>query len=222
MNWNEICVAVIPCFNEAGNIGSLLRQIQAFPLKSIVVDDASTDSSVAEATEGGATVLSHAKNSGKGAALITGLTEAWKRGYAWAILLDGDGQHKPEHIPEFWQRAEQTSVALVIGNRMPNAQAIPWLRRRVNIWMSRRISQRAGCFFPDSQCGFRLVNLAIWTKLPIQSQHFEIESEMLIAFVKGGYPVEFIPISVVAAGRKSKIHPITDTIRWFRWWIRTR
>jgi hypothetical protein len=101
---------------------------------------------------------------------------------------------------------------------MHNPQAIPWLRRRVNRWMSRRLSERAGQFLPDSQCGFRLVNLKAWAGLSLETDHFEIESEMLLAFIRAGYRVEFVPIQVVGRGRSSRIHPVADSLRWWRWW----
>ena len=143
----------------------------------------------------------HVRNFGKGAALKTGFSAALKGEFEWALAMDGDGQHKPQDVPAFLRCAEQTHARLVIGNRMHHAQAIPWLRRQVNRWMSRRISERAGQFLPDSQCGFRLVNLAAWAGLSLETDHFEIESEMLLAFVRAGYGIEFVPIQVVGQAR---------------------
>ena len=80
---------------------------------------------------------------------------------------------------------------LVVGDRMHRAEAIPWLRRRVNRWMSRQISRLAGRHLPDSQCGFRLINVQSFMALGLKTDHFEIESEMLLAFVHAGYRVEF-------------------------------
>ncbi len=80
----------------------------------------------------------------------------------------------------------------------------------------------AGRFLPDSQCGFRLINLEAWTALRLETEHFEIESEMLLAFVRAGYRVEFVPIQVIGRGPRSHIDPIKDTWRWLRWWRRAR
>ena len=60
---------------------------------------------------------------------------------------------------------------------------------------------------PDTQCGFRLINLKAWAALRLETNHFEIESEMLLAFVEAGYRVEFVPIQVIGRGRRSHIHP---------------
>jgi glycosyltransferase involved in cell wall biosynthesis len=217
----ERCAVVLPCFNEGATIAGLVTEVRQYVPTVIVVDDGSTDSSATGAREAGATVISHASNRGKGAALKTGLTVALKGGWGWALTMDADGQHKPQDLPAFFQCAERTDALLVIGNRMHNPQAIPWLRRHVNRWMSRRISGRAGRFLPDSQCGFRLVNLKAWAGLRLETEHFEFESEMLLALVQAGHRVEFVPVQVVAKGPHSHIHPIRDTCRWLRWWFRT-
>jgi glycosyltransferase involved in cell wall biosynthesis len=213
-----MCAVVIPCCNEGAGIAGLVREVrQQLPLV-LVVDDGSTDDTAALAAAAGATVIRHARNLGKGAALKTGLAAALKRGCEWALTMDGDGQHRPQDLPAFFRCAEQANVRMVVGNRMHNARAIPWLRRQVNRWMSRRLSERAGQSLPDSQCGFRLIDLKAWASVPLVTDHFEIESEMLLAFVRAGYRVEFVPIQVVGRGQSSHIHPVADSWRWWNWW----
>ena len=214
------CVAVITCFNEAGTIAPLVAAVKRYLPSVIVVDDGSTDGSATLAGRAGAEVIAHRRNLGKGAALKTGLSRAWKRGFAWALVLDGDGQHAPEDAPAFWRCAGQTGALLVVGNRMHDAEAIPWTRRQVNRWMSRRLSSHADRRLPDTQCGFRLVHLETWAALPLSTEHFEIESEMLMAFLAAGHPVEFVPIRVIGRGYRSRIRPVTDSLRWWKWWRR--
>jgi len=221
MDWPAQCAVVIPCLNEATAIEAIVRATREHLPTVIVVDDGSADDTAERAARAGAEVLRHDRQQGKGAALQTGLGRANQRGFAWAMTLDGDGQHSPEDIPAFLQHAGRTGTALVIGNRMGDAGRMPWLRRQVNRWMSRRLSRLAGCDLPDTQCGFRLFKLDAWSRLPISTRHFEIESEMLLAFVGAGHRVEFIPIQVIYKAEQSKIHPWRDTVRWFRW-LRTR
>ena len=212
------CAVVIPCFNEGASIAPLVREVHQHVALVVVVDDGSTDDTSPLAAAAGATVLRHERNLGKGAALKTGLSAALARGFEWGLTMDGDGQHRPQDLPAFFGCAERTDVQLVVGNRMHNARAMPWLRRQVNRWMSRRLSKRAGQALPDSQCGFRLVNLRVWAGVPLETNHFEIESEMLLAFIRAGYRVEFVPIEVVGRGRSSHIHAVADSLRWCRWW----
>ena len=212
------CAVVIPCFNEGSSIAPLVSAIHRHLPAVIVVDDGSTDETEASARIAGAEVVRHGRNLGKGAALKTGLSLALRRGFEWALTLDGDGQHAPDDLPAFVACAEETGARLVIGNRMHNAAAIPWLRRRVNRWMSRKISQRAGRHLPDTQCGFRLIHLETWVGLPLETEHFEVESETLLAFLAAERRVEFVPVQVINRKRSSHISPVTDTIRWWHWW----
>jgi glycosyltransferase involved in cell wall biosynthesis len=213
---------VIPCRNEEASVGGLVRDVRRYLPLVLVVDDSSDDGTAERATDAGAETIRRSGNPGKGAAMKAGIAAALARQCAWVLTLDGDGQHRPDDIPIFLRCAEETGAALVVGNRMHDAQAIPWLRRWVNRWMSRRISKIAGRSLPDTQCGFRLINLKAWTALRLETDHFEIESEMLVAFVEAGFPVEFVPIQVIGRGGHSHIHPLKDTWRWLLWWKRVR
>src|SRR6266496_657920 len=191
------CAAVIPCLNEAATIEPLVHEVRRCLAVVIVVDDGSTDETAELAGRVGAEVIRHERPRGKGVALAAGWGRARERGYTWALSLDGDGQHAPSDIPAFLRCAERTGAPLVVGNRMTNPRQMPWLRRHVNRWMSERLSRAAGCLLPDSQCGFRLVQLASWSKLALKTRHFEIESEALLAFIAAGHAVEFVPVRVI-------------------------
>lgn len=216
------CAAVIPCLNEAANIFQVVAAVKARVPTVFVVDDGSTDGTGLIAERAGAQVLRHEFPRGKGAALQTGLSHSRKQGFQWVLMMDGDGQHSPDDVSKFFDFAEKTGALLIVGNRMGNPVGMPWLRRRVNRWMSRRISSLAGMPLPDSQCGFRLMNLEAWAQLPVHAAHFEIESDVLLAFARGRRRIDFVPITVIYKSERSKIHPARDTVRWFRWWWRAR
>ena len=222
MNCPLHCAAVIPCLNEAASIASVVRAARQYISDVFVIDDGSRDNTCASAREAGALVLRHGQPHGKGEALQTGWKHAQRSGFEWVLTMDGDGQHDAEEIPVFLDAATQTGAELVVGNRMANAQSMPWLRRNVNRWMSKRISKLAGVSLPDSQCGFRLMNLQTWSELPITATHFEIESDVLVTFARRGCAIRFVPIRVIYKSERSKIHPVRDTIRWLQWWQRMR
>jgi hypothetical protein len=138
------------------------------------------------------------------------------------MTMDGDGQHAPADIPAFLSAAGIGNADLIVGNRLANPEGMPWLRLRVNQWMSRRLSRVAGIDLPDSQCGFRLMKLSAWSTLSLQAEHFEIESESLLAFIARGYAVQFVPVRTIYGSERSKIDPVRDTLRWFRWWRTAR
>lgn len=222
MNWPVRCAAVIPCLNEALAVSDIVRGVRKYLPTVLVIDDGSKDDTAVLARKAGAEVLRHDCPRGKGAALRTGWSHLRAQGFEWALTMDGDGQHSPADIPAFLDCAARTGARLVVGNRMEKPLGMPWLRQMVNRWMSRRISKIAGLPLPDSQCGFRLMNLETWSQLPVTATAFEIESDVLLAFAASGASIQFVPIQVIYKTEQSKIHPLRDTIRWFCWWSRAR
>jgi glycosyltransferase involved in cell wall biosynthesis len=218
MNWSEQVAVVIPCLNEGKSILRLVREARNYLAVVYVIDDGSTDNTAAAAQAAGAEVISHPAPRGKGAALRTGLSCALADGHAWALALDGDGQHAPSDIPAFLSHAERVSVAMLVGNRMHQSAAMPPVRRFVNRWMSRRLGKLCQTSLPDSQCGFRMLDLRAWSELRFSSDHFEIESELIVRFLMAGLTVDFVPIQTRYGLERSKIQPLRDTIRWLKWW----
>lgn len=217
MDWKRECAAVVPCLNEAAHIGGVVSRLQPWVEAILVVDDGSTDATAALAAKAGALVVRHETSRGKGAALRSGLLQARELGFAWAACLDGDGQHAPEDLPGFFECAERAKAALVVGDRMWDRKAMPRMRRLTNGFMSWQLSRIAGQPLPDTQCGFRLVRLAAWSALALEADHFEAESEYLLAFAQAGHRIGFVPIQVLYGQERSKIRPWRDTLRWWRW-----
>lgn len=222
MNWSNRCAAVIPCLNEARNIAQVVRSVRRRVPTVFVIDDGSRDDTGIIAASAGAEVIRNVVSEGKGSALQVGWRYAFKRGFEWALTMDGDGQHSANDVAKFFEVAERTGAKLVVGNRMSDPKGMPRVRRWVNRWMSARISGLAGISLPDSQCGFRLMNLEMWHQLPVEASHFEIESEVLLAFARAGGAIEFAPIEVIYKSEQSKIHPVRDTVRWARWWRKAK
>lgn len=218
MDWPDQCGVVVPCRDEARSIAALVLSVRQHLPTVVVIDDGSEDDTAARAEGAGAVVLKHPFSRGKGAALTSGLRWVHEKSFPWALLMDGDGQHSPSDIPAFLERQRSTGAAMVVGNRMGDSSRMPWIRRQVNRWMSARLSALMKVNLPDSQCGFRLVQVPLWESLHLATSHFEIESEMLTCFLNAGAQVEFVPIHVIYAGERTKISPIRDTIRWLRWW----
>lgn len=216
--WCERCVAIIPCLNEGQTIGAVVMEAKRFVNTILVIDDGSFDGTAEEAQRAGALVIRHAMRQGKGSALSSGLHRARELGFQWAVLLDGDGQHLPGEMPVLFGYAEEHDVAMVIGNRMAGMGEMPWLRRQVNRWMSRRISKMAGVFLPDTQCGFRLVCLEAFAAVRLSAREYEIESDLTLQFIRQGFRVGSAPVTAVYRRERSKIRPVRDTWRWFLWW----
>jgi glycosyltransferase involved in cell wall biosynthesis len=208
--------ALIPAYFEEAHIQDVARRALAQLDHVLVVDDGSIDRTAEEARKGGAEVVRHEKNQGKGAAIKTGMRELTGRGFPYVLILDGDGQHLPEEIPGFLEMANTTGAAFVVGNRMADLRKMPLIRKLTNLFMSAQISRLCGQRVPDSQCGFRMIHRDVIAHLYCDSNNFDYETEMLLIASREGFKVAAVPVSTVYGEEKSKIHPVRDTIRFFK------
>jgi glycosyltransferase involved in cell wall biosynthesis len=218
--------AVIPAYQDEKHIGDIVRRTREQLDHVLVIDDGSTDQTSQRAREAGAEVIAHDQNLGKGEAIKTGLRHLFAaaspssggldREVTWVSLLDSDGQHLPEEIDRFLSAAAFAArPTFLIGNRMNNLTGMPFIRRVVNRYMSKRISRLCGQEIPDTQCGFRMVDRQLVPELLSGGNRFEYETEVLIIASRKGYRIESVPITTVYSDQVSKIHPLRDALRFF-------
>lgn len=188
-------VAVIPAYNEERFIGSVVLRTRRFVNTVIVVDDGSTDATAEVAEAGGATVLRHSVNQGKGVALNTGLRKARQLHPDVVVLLDGDGQHCPEEIPALINPILAGEADVVVGSRyLRKRTGVPPLRiwgHRVFTWLTNQLS---GVRVTDSQSGFRAFSRRAIELIRFSSSGFSVESEMQFLVQEYGLKVKEIPI----------------------------
>ena len=208
--------ALIPAYFEEAQIQAVARRTLAQLDHVLVLDDGSTDKTSAEARKAGAQVIRHEQNQGKGAAIKTGFRELMARGFQYVLVLDGDGQHLPEEIPAFLEEANRSGSPLVVGSRMSDTRKMPWVRKMTNRFMSAQISRLCGQPVPDSQCGFRMMRRDVIPHLFCESNNYEYETEMLLIASREGFRIVPVPVSTIYGEETSKIHPMRDTIRFFK------
>ena len=213
MSVNEVTCIVIPAYQAEHSIGPLLKEINLYGIQVIVVDDASTDHTAAEAEKAGAFVVRRAKNGGKGAALRNGFSIALLKNFEWVLTMDADGQHLASEIPLFLAAA--SNADMVMGDRMTNPVGMPKDRQMTNRWMSSLLSKMIGQKIPDSQCGFRMISHRVLETITLVCDHYEIESEMLVKAARSGFKISSVPITSVYQGSRSFIKPVRDTMRFF-------
>ena len=209
--------AVIPAYNEEKHIGDVVRRTRQVLDDVLVVDDGSADKTAERAREAGGKVVVHEQNRGKGETIKTGLHHFLERQFDFVITLDADGQHRPEEIDRFITAAlSADEPKLILGTRMNDLSSMPLVRRAVNRWMSRQISAVCGQEIPDTQCGFRMLHRQLIPELFGGAARFDYETEMLIIASRKGFKIASVPISTVYSDEVSSIHPVRDTIRFFK------
>ena len=206
--------ALIPAYREERHIAEVVRETRRYLDDVLVVDDGSGDRTAELAGQAGARVVVNPRNLGKGASLVVGLDDLFAAGYDAAVCLDADGQHLPAEISRFLEAGE--SADLVVGNRMADVKNMPFARlwtNRVTSWI---VSRLAGVRVPDSQCGYRLIRREAWRGVTVASRNYDFESEMIVAMGRKGFRVASVPVSTIYGDEVSSIHPVRDTIRFFK------
>ena len=211
--------ALIPTFNEAPHIAAVVRGARRHVQEVVVIDDGSDDGTAEVAREAGAVCLRLEKNRGKASALRAGIAFAAKRDYSYVLLLDGDGQHRPDDIPALIRGACESDADLVLGTRPFARAAMPRARYYSNTIGSMVTSWLVGRRIADSQCGFRLVRLNQLRQLTLRGTRYELEMEVLIKMVRAGCSTLQVPVQMVYHdGRaRSKMKPVRDTVRICLW-----
>ena len=215
---NERVIALIPAFNEAARVGEVVKRTIPHVSQVVVVDDGSADSTAEVACAAGATVLRHEQNRGKGAAIVTALEFFEKSDAECAVLLDADGQHDPAEIPKFIEAARRENADVVVGTRMSDTKGMPVVRLWTNQFTSWVTGKLARQKVPDSQCGYRLLRRTVLKDLRFSTARFETETEMLIQAGRAGHKITNVPVRTIYGqeARASHIHPLRDTIRFFK------
>jgi glycosyltransferase involved in cell wall biosynthesis len=133
---------VIPMYCAEATIVDVIRGIPDWIRTIVVVDDKSTDDSLAlvrDLANDRLIVVEHPKNLGVGAAVWDGYEEALRRGAEILVKMDSDGQMAPSRLPELIAPILQGAADYTKGNRFMHAvelQSMPWLRRVGNLGLS--------------------------------------------------------------------------------------
>lgn len=203
---------VIPVFNEAANLAALLDKIQALKLaraEIIVIDDGSADHSAEVALSAGASVIRHPYNIGNGAAVKSGIRAARGR---LLVLMDGDGQHKPEDIPKLL--AEAANYHMVVGARGKGSK-LRFHRYVANQVYNLLASYVTRFKVQDLTSGFRILSRRDARRfIDLLPNTFSYPTTLTLAFLRSGFTVKYVPIQTLYRAGQSKISLVTDGIRF--------
>jgi glycosyltransferase involved in cell wall biosynthesis len=215
-------VVLIPAYQPNHALIAVVEALAASAIPAIVVvDDGSgpeyngTFERVAAMPK--VTVLRHAVNLGKGAALKTGINFILcaHESASGVLTVDADGQHAPEDILNVCARFEQTPDSLVLGARSFRGK-VP-LRSRFGNQITRSIMRvLLGHDLADTQTGLRAIPRALAERLlKVIASGYEFELEMLIAAKHLGMPVAEEPIRTIYEPGNPTSHflPLRDSMR---------
>jgi len=192
-------IAALPAYNEELVIGSMVLRSKQHVDEVLVIDDGSSDATAKTAYLAGAVVLRHDQNKGKGVAIKTAISYAKEHNADILVLIDSDGQHNPDEIPDIIAPIQNNEADLVNGSRFlgNTSKNIP-SHRRVGQEVLTLTTRLAGnkVNVTDSQNGFRAFSKKTLDLFKFQHAGFAIESEMLIDAAEGGARIVEVPITV--------------------------
>ena len=204
---------IIPIYNEKETLLKILKKVEGadtlgLEKEIILVDDGSTDGTldILKTLENGYQIIYHEKNLGKGAAIKNGFRAATGD---FILIQDADLEYNPQNYPQLLRPILENKADVVFGSR--NLQKNP--TDNFSFYLGRRITN----LFLNILCGSKLTDY--WTcykvfkapivkSLELECNRFDVEVEMTVKIIKGGYkivevPIDYLPRSI-SAGKKIK------------------
>lgn len=204
---------IMPCYNEASTLPSILERVWAVDLDKeiIAVDDNSSDNTLellrAEAARNPRLkVVSHPQNRGKGAAVRSGLAHA--RGQI-TIIQDADLEYDPNDYYDLVQPIVDGRIDVVFGSRFAG--------RHTGMYFWNAIGNKAltfltnflfNCWISDMETCYKVMRTEIIRSLDLESNDFRLEPEITAKVLRQGYRIYEVPVSYLGRtyeeGKKMK------------------
>jgi hypothetical protein len=193
-------LVIIPARNEAKRIPAVIRSIREnLPHCDIlVVEDGSSDDTVAVVRSLGAKIVSLPISLGYGGAIRVGFQYAASKGYRYAITMDADGQHNAEDLPTIIDGLSRDGNDLVIGSRFLGevTYSIPVTRRIGMFLFSAITSAVVGKKITDTTSGFMGVGPRA---LPLAAEYCATDfpnAELICIVATSGCKVGEVPVRI--------------------------
>lgn len=225
-------VAAIPCFNEERYVGDVVRTARKYADQVFVIDDGSQDKTSEEASRAGAQVIGHQANRGYGESLRSCLKVARESDADILVVLDGDGQHDPDQVPQVVGPILSRKADVVIGSRFlgGSCNVAPYREFgiRVITWLF-NLGSRVKV--SDAQSGFRAYSRPVIHAVSVTQRGMSASIEILIQARGRGFSITEVPISCLYHPEGSTLNPVRHglgvalkvvLLRWANMWHRFR
>jgi glycosyltransferase involved in cell wall biosynthesis len=206
---------IIPAYNETDVIASVIKRVGQVmndlgrSYEVIVVDDGSQDDTAERARDAGARVVSHPYNIGNGAAVKTGIRNAYGRAL---VMLDGDGQHAPEDIPRLLEKLGPYDMVVGARNHASDTDIHRDIANSIYNWFASYVCGRK---IEDLTSGFRAIKANIARGFVyLLPNTFSYPTTITLAMVRSGYSLAYVPIKSARRVGSSKIKLLRDGSRF--------
>lgn len=211
-------LAIVPAFNEAASVGTVVRDLIRAGIPVLVVNDGSTDDTEAIARSAGAHVLTLPINLGVGGALRAGFRVARRTGFTQVVQCDADGQHPVKAVLDLIEAQAARPVDLLIGSRFVD----PAVRHRegvvrfsATLLLAKIASRAAGRRITDATSGLRVIQTPLLDELArsMPVHYLGDTFEVNVMAGRSGYLIEEIPVTMVPRRHGASSASTLDAVR---------
>lgn len=189
---------VIPLYNEATVIASVIEGLLPTFANVLCIDDGSSDDSGLVARAAGAHLVTHPINLGQGAALQTGFEYALERDARFVVTFDADGQHRVEDAAAMVARARTEDLAIVFGSRFLDDRTKPGFLKRVVLKTAVVVTNwSTRTRLTDAHNGLRVIREDALRRIKLRQDRMAHGSEIVLQLGRTGLPYAEQPVEVL-------------------------
>jgi dolichol-phosphate mannosyltransferase len=190
-------LTAIPVYNEERYVEGVLAEVRKYSPRILVINDGSTDRTAdLLARYPDLEVITHPRNRGYGAALMSAFDFALRQCVEVLVTMDCDGQHEPARIPvllEALHDADIVSGSRYLRDFRQDSQA-PQDRRRINEIVTSELNARLGLGLTDAFCGFKAYRREALTRLRITETGWGMPLQLWVQAACAGLRVKEVAV----------------------------
>lgn len=213
---------LLPTLNEEAGLEATLEELDSVPFRApqappavVVIDGRSTDGTRSVAARRGVVCLDQ-RSRGKGGAIREGLAWAREQGFSAVAVLDADGTYDAATLPAVFDLLD-LGRDLVVGVRRTETSSRRTIRDRIHRVGNGLLNYTAAQFsrkpLLDICSGFWGVRTEALDRLDLESDGFEIESELFVKAFRRGLQTAQIPVAYRERVGAAKLHAVRDGSR---------
>jgi glycosyltransferase involved in cell wall biosynthesis len=213
-------VAVLPAYNAERTLAATLADFPPGCVDEVLlVDDGSTDNTVAVAREMGLTVIAHPENRGYGGNQKTCYRCALEHGADVVVMIHPDYQYDARVIPHAVGLIELGICDVVLGSRIRSRRealkcGMPWWKYFSNRALTFVENVALGQNLGDFHSGFRVYRRSVLETIPFErnSDDFVFDTQFLAQAVHFGFRLGDLPVPVRYFAEASSINFRRSTV----------
>ena len=190
-------LTAIPVYNEERHLEKVLAEVRRYSPHILVIDDGSSDRTAELlAQQHDIAVVTHNKNCGYGAALISAFAHTLASDADVLITMDCDGQHEPSRIPLLLESIHDADI--VSGSRylrdFRQNMLPPQDRRQINQIITTEINKLLGLNLTDAFCGFKAYRREALAQFHITETGWGMPLQLWVQAVQRGLRIKEVGV----------------------------